>query len=408
VTGTDTFVDVTDAYERWRASRIPTVEADLATKHEKLALSPFTLLRGTYYRFLGRFRQLLPELDGAPATIAVGDLHVENFSTWRDHDGRLAWGVNDFDEIDVLPYTIDLVRLATSASLAIAEGHLKLEPADAAEQILRGWRTGIKAGAVDPFVLGDRHPHVYKLASEAFADPPRFERKLRALPAYGGRLPKSAARLIAAVLPHGTFDATLHTRVAGVGSLGARRIVALGEMDGGLVVREAKQVPGPASMWVADRRPPRDLTARVTRAHGIAGDPHRVQQGKWVVRRLAPDMARLELAGLRRKHDEGAILRSMGAAAANIHLVSHPLAASAKAVRKDEAARSEGWLAAAAQTMEDLTVADFREWCAASASASASAPASATATAAPAGSAGRVKQRPGTQAGQPRQRRQRQ
>jgi len=30
--------------------------------------------------------------------LAVGDLHVENFGTWRDAEGRLIWGVNDFDE----------------------------------------------------------------------------------------------------------------------------------------------------------------------------------------------------------------------------------------------------------------------------------------------------------------------
>ena len=391
MSGAESFVEVTAAYERWRASRIPTVEADLATKHEKLATSPFTLLRGTYYRFLGRFGDLLPEVADAPATVAVGDLHVENFGTWRDHDGRLAWGVNDFDEIDVLPYTVDLVRLATSASLAIAEGHLKLEPADAAEQILHGWRTRMSTGAVDPFVLGERHPHVYKLASESFEDPTRFEKKLRALPAYEGRLPKSAARLMAMVLPHGRFDAALHTRVAGVGSLGARRIAAIGEMAGGLVIREAKQVPGPASMWLYDRRPPRDLTGIVANAHGVAADPARIQQGKWVVRRLASDMARLELAGLRRKHDEGAILRSMGAAAANVHLVSHPLAASPKAIRKDEATRPEGWLAAAAKAMHDLTVADFHEWSKASAQA---------------GLPGGVQQRSRPQTRQPRQPRQ--
>ena len=134
MTTREPFVAATAAYERWRASRIPTVEADLETKHEKLASSPFMLLRGTYYRFLAEFGGLLPDVAGAPKTVAVGDLHVENFGTWRDHDGRLAWGVNDFDEIDMLPYTVDLVRLATSASLAIAAGHLKLEPADAAEQ----------------------------------------------------------------------------------------------------------------------------------------------------------------------------------------------------------------------------------------------------------------------------------
>lgn len=45
-------------------------------------------------------------------------MHVENFGTWRDVEGRLVWGVNDVDEAAALPYTSDLVRLATSAELA--------------------------------------------------------------------------------------------------------------------------------------------------------------------------------------------------------------------------------------------------------------------------------------------------
>ena len=46
----------------------------------------------------------------------VGDLHVENFGTWRDVEGRLVWGVNDFDEAYALPYTNDLVRLVASVA----------------------------------------------------------------------------------------------------------------------------------------------------------------------------------------------------------------------------------------------------------------------------------------------------
>jgi uncharacterized protein (DUF2252 family) len=36
---------------------------------------------------------------------------VNSFGTWRDLEGRLCWGVDDFDESYWLPYTNDLVRL---------------------------------------------------------------------------------------------------------------------------------------------------------------------------------------------------------------------------------------------------------------------------------------------------------
>jgi hypothetical protein len=54
-----------------------------------------------------------------------GDLHVENFGTWRDVEGGLVWCMNDFDEVCRMPYTIDLVRLAKRAPgrRGHAQGH---------------------------------------------------------------------------------------------------------------------------------------------------------------------------------------------------------------------------------------------------------------------------------------------
>ncbi len=78
--------------------------------------------------------------------LAVGDLHIENFGTWRDAEGRLIWGVNDFDEVYPMPYPIDLVRLATSVCLAIEEDHLTLVPDDACKAILKGYQDTLSEG----------------------------------------------------------------------------------------------------------------------------------------------------------------------------------------------------------------------------------------------------------------------
>jgi uncharacterized protein (DUF2252 family) len=71
-------------------------------------------------------------------------LHIENFGTWRDHEGRLVWGINDFDEAFPLPYTQDLVRLATSAMLGISSDLLRIKPKEASAAILSGYAEGIK------------------------------------------------------------------------------------------------------------------------------------------------------------------------------------------------------------------------------------------------------------------------
>jgi hypothetical protein len=362
MTPDDDFVEATRSYERWRASRIAVVSDDLALKHERLATSPFVLLRGTYYRFLQRFRTLLPELAEAPVTIVIGDLHVENFGTWRDRDGRLAWGVNDLDEVDVLPYTIDLARLATSALLAVRASHLTLDQQEVCEAIASGWRERVEQRRSEPFILGGRHGHLYKLASEAFEPPERFERRLATLPPWEGALPGPAVRLLAEVAPWRDYAPTLYRRVAGVGSLGSRRIVAVGEVAGGVVVREVKEIPGPASLWLNPKRGRvRGLAGLITDARGIAADPRRRQSGNWALRRLAADSARLALPSLRRKHDEAAVLRSMGAEAANIHLCPHTRAASPNALEGDERARPGGWLLSAAQTMAEQTERDHAE-----------------------------------------------
>ena len=97
-----------------------------------------------------------PELAGAPEVVAIGDLHVENFGCWRDVDGRLAWGVNDFDEVATLPYTFDLLRLGTSALLAVREGHLPLDQREVGQLILRGYLDSLASGG-KPFVAGTHH-----------------------------------------------------------------------------------------------------------------------------------------------------------------------------------------------------------------------------------------------------------
>jgi len=283
MTGERSFVEATRSYERWRASRIAVVAEDVEVKHEKLRASPFVMLRGTYYRFLQQFGTALRQLAGAPATIVAGDLHIENFGTWRDRDARLGWGINDLDEVDLLPYTVDLVRLATSAVLAVRASHLGLHPRAACEAIHAGWRERIERRSTEPFVLAERHKHLYKLASEAIVAPARFERGLRALSPWDGQLPSAAARLLAEIVPWGGYTPELRRRVAGVGSLGSRRIVAIGELEGGAIVREAKQIPGPASMWLTPRRVRvRGLAGLLTDAKGMAADPWRRQSGNWL------------------------------------------------------------------------------------------------------------------------------
>ena len=100
-------IAATADYERWLGERLPLHLPDLDHKHRQMAdeTQAFSFFRGTYYRWAQHWQQVEVSLRTAPVVPAIGDLHVENFGTWRDMEGRLVWGVNDFDEADRLPYS---------------------------------------------------------------------------------------------------------------------------------------------------------------------------------------------------------------------------------------------------------------------------------------------------------------
>src|SRR5438445_8294801 len=136
------------SYEAWLARHTRLVEADVALKHQRMAEDLFSFLRATFYRWMQLWPEVCPDVARAPQVLAVGDLHVENFGTWRDIEGRLVWGINDFDEAWHLPYTGDLIRLAASALLA----KLTCGPKEGAVAILKGYADAITAGG-RPVVL---------------------------------------------------------------------------------------------------------------------------------------------------------------------------------------------------------------------------------------------------------------
>src|SRR5437899_12969313 len=105
-------IQATQGYEAWLGERIPLIRADLDHKHELMSAGPFSFLRATFYRWAQTFPEVCEKLTAAPEVLGVGDLHVENFGTWRDAEGRLIRGLNDLDEACRIPYTCDLVRLA--------------------------------------------------------------------------------------------------------------------------------------------------------------------------------------------------------------------------------------------------------------------------------------------------------
>jgi uncharacterized protein (DUF2252 family) len=81
-------------------------------------------------------------------------------------EGRLGWGVNDFDEGYPPAYTADLVRLATNVKLAIDAEALSLSLKDGCQAVLDGYRACLRAGGC-PLVLAEAHENIRHFGFDA-------------------------------------------------------------------------------------------------------------------------------------------------------------------------------------------------------------------------------------------------
>ena len=352
------FRKATAKYEDWLSSHLSLIGPDLKAKHEAMREARFPFLRATYYRWAQVFPVICPKLDRAPKILGVGDLHIENFGTWRDVEGRLVWGINDFDESFPIPYTHDLVRLAASANMAIDENHLRLDPRQAADAILEGYVECLKAGG-RAFVLAEGHPALYHMAVHRLREPAAFWRKFDSLPPLSKGVPASAVRVMKSMFPAGKIPYEIKHRRAGLGSLGRERYVAIGDYHGGKIAREAKALAPSACVWASDGRGSNKiLYQRVLDRAVRCQDPFVRLRGRWIVRRLAPDCSRIEMISLPEQRDEIKLLRNMGFETANVHLGS----AKPKTILKDLKKRKDSWLHRAAHDMVAQVVEDWEEW----------------------------------------------
>jgi hypothetical protein len=347
------------SYEKWVARCIPLDRPALSFKHWQMALDLFLFFRATFYRWAQIWREVAADAASAPSLLAVGDLHVENFGTWRDIEGRLIWGINDFDETYRMPYTIDLVRLAASAHAAVFEEHLTIKPRDASDAILEGYRDGLKEGG-RPFALAENHRWLRKIALGRLRDATAFWKRLERLPKSPVRLPREVEAELRKLLPDHALACRKKSRRAGLGSLGHTRVVLLGQWHGCYVAREAKQLTPSACIW-AQGKPARGPIhyGKILDSAVRVPDPFVRPYDGWLLRRLAPDCSRIEVASLHASRDEERLLYSMGWETANIHFGT-PRAITA--IKRDLAKRPSNWLNKAAKAMLRATERDWREW----------------------------------------------
>lgn len=237
------------AIDRHNAGRDP---ERLAMKYAKMAQSPFAFLRGSCQHFY----DTLPDAEmfvKAPLAWCCGDLHFENYGSYKGDDRQVYFDINDYDEAALAPLTWDIVRLLTS--LQCGADVLRASPAEAlavSASCLQAYRQALRQGKalwvhrdtakglvqvlLDDLKARDRATHLDKRTIR--------QGKLRRLKVDGVKaLPASEAQRQAVTNFMRGFAATQENphffdvidvarRVAGTGSLGLARYVVLVEGKG--------------------------------------------------------------------------------------------------------------------------------------------------------------------------------
>jgi uncharacterized protein (DUF2252 family) len=335
-----------------------TLAPDLRLKHESMREDAFTFFRATFYRWTQLWQGLPATITRAPTVLGVGDAHVENFGTWRDREGRLVWGVNDFDEAAILPYTNDLLRLVVSGLLAREAGTVRTAADTMLDALLLGYSAGLVHGG-SPFVIEERNPWLRKLAQNSLRTPERYWTKLIALDRWHGTVPARAAELLNDVPRDAKLIKIVH-RISGAGSLGRPRLAALYDWRGGYIAREVKARAPSAWLWAtAAPLPAPKATLPAVWKHAVrCHDPSLKATRRWIVRRLAPDCSRIDLSDLPKKRQEIALFRAMGWEVANVHCGSNNV----NAVRKHLEALDRRSVSDSSEFLRSHIRTEFRQW----------------------------------------------
>ncbi|MEO7216724.1 MAG: DUF2252 family protein [Gemmatimonadaceae bacterium] len=118
----------------------------LLRKYAAMRRTPFSYMRGACQLFYSSL-PTVGTLSGAPPAWLCGDLHVENFGTFKGDNRLTYFDVTDFDEAARGPVTLDLVRFLASIRVGAEEwGVPAVEVDGLLQRSLVGYSTQLSLG----------------------------------------------------------------------------------------------------------------------------------------------------------------------------------------------------------------------------------------------------------------------
>jgi uncharacterized protein (DUF2252 family) len=257
-------IDVVQEIKQFNAGRDP---ERLKLKFRKMRENPFVFLRGTCHLFYTR----LPAnglLSKAPHTWVCGDLHLENFGSYKGDNRLVYFDLNDFDEAALAPATWDLVRFLTSVLAGAESMHATdSEASGLCQAFLAAYSDALLVGKARWVERETAHGLVQKLLEalrgrlrpeflNKYAELKGKKRRLctdgkKALPVSDDQRQRVTALIeeFGSTQPNPGFYEVLDVarRIAGTGSLGGDRYVILvrgkGSPDGNYLLDLKQSLP---------------------------------------------------------------------------------------------------------------------------------------------------------------------
>ena len=247
----------------------------LPRKMDAMQVSVFGFFRGTCHLFAEDYSSGFSFEDNSRIWIC-GDLHFENFGTYKDLERKVYFDINDFDEAVLAPVSLELTRLITSFYVAAGQFNLPVSKLSAfTNEFFQSYYRVIKKGKplngykairsdminqlintvmkrkeqdlLNKYVKPGKNPVFKIIDGHTFPVQPKIIEELKK------KVNKWAVKK---GLPYNALDITF--RIAGTGSLGIRHYVALlqhkGEKKYALLdIKEA--IPSCNVPWLTFKQP---------------------------------------------------------------------------------------------------------------------------------------------------------
>ncbi|MEO5892081.1 MAG: DUF2252 family protein [Ferruginibacter sp.] len=133
---------VAERIKRFNSNRIPFYTA---MKYELMSKDPFGFFRGTCHLFYEDLHRSV-KIPASPLVWICGDLHLENFGSYKADNRLVYFDINDFDEGLLAPAAWELVRIVTSIFIGLDDVGTQQEITAVAKLFLQRYASILKSG----------------------------------------------------------------------------------------------------------------------------------------------------------------------------------------------------------------------------------------------------------------------